>query len=391
MKKLLVINHFPTVYPPISGGTLRYFHLYNELSSYYEITLLSQTFKRRSGLFHLGHNFREYKIEIDSSYVYKDQITSPNLMEIYEHTLIQNIKSSNFPTVYSKYFNQLYKEHDIIIHESPYLLNYDCYLGHDTKPRIYNSHNFEYELANQMWQNKSARKFLPLVYELEEKLTKHANIIFVTSKAEKNNFISTFNLNPEKIHLAPNGIYQEEWISREKQQYLKPTALFIGSDYPPNVEAAKYIVQDLANKCPNVEFIVAGNCCKYFLNTKKKNVKLLKQITHKQKLKLFATIDIALNPMFTGSGMSLKTLEFLSAGIPLISTNCGVRGLDLINRKHYVHAEKEDFAKKINDLTSNQKFANQISLCGQQYINSHFSWREIAESMYKIIEDKLAL
>ena len=45
MRKILVLNLFPIVYPPVSGGTLRYYHLYHQLSKYYDITLLSQPYR----------------------------------------------------------------------------------------------------------------------------------------------------------------------------------------------------------------------------------------------------------------------------------------------------------------------------------------------------------
>ncbi|MCI4621424.1 hypothetical protein AT960_11160 [Priestia megaterium] len=388
MKKILVVNHFPTVYPPISGGTIRYFHLYNELSYYYDITLLSQTYKRKGGIFHFSSTFREYRVEVDSYYynILKDTQSSE---ATYEDTLITNTQLSELPTVYKKYFNQLYETHEIIVHESPYLLGYDCYLGLDNKPRIYNSHNHEYRLANQIWQNKQARKFLPAIYQLEYKLTQYSNLIFTTCEMEKRSLISMFNLDPKKVKVAPNGVSPNEWIYKEKKTRLKPMALFIGTDYPPNNEAVSYIIHHLSDKCPDVEFIIAGACCNNFLNFKKSNVTLLGRVTHKQKLKLFACVDIAINPMFTGAGVNLKTLEFLSAGIPLFSTYYGARGLNLIDKKHYIHAEKENFADKINDFIFNQRNLKQISFYGRKYINKHYSWSNIAKNMYEQIENMI--
>lgn len=391
MKKILVINYFPTVYPPISGGTLRYFHLYNELSHYYDITLLSQTLKRKSGIFQFSPSFREYRVGIDTLYYHKSQTNSTYFESTYEHILLLNVQLSESPTIYSKYFNELYETSDIIIHESPYLIGYDRHLGLDNKPRIYNSHNHEYKLANKIWQNQNARKFLPNIYRLENKLTKYADLVFTTSKTEKDSFVSMFNLDTKKVNLAPNGICPDQWIQKKKKKTGKPIALFIGAEYPPNLEAVSYIIYHLADKCPGIDFTIAGSCCNTFSNLKQTNVKLLGRIHHKQKLKLFASADIAINPMFTGAGVNLKTLEFLSAGIPLFSTNYGVRGLDVINKKHYIHAEAENFHKKINDLVFNKRYLKQISSNGQEYVNSNYSWKKIAKSMYKKIEQKIIL
>ena len=46
---------------------------------------------------------------------------------------------------------------------------------------------------------------------------------------------------------------------------------------------------------------------------------------------IFSKTTIALAPLFEGSGTRLKILDYLSAGIPTISTNLGVEGLKLSN------------------------------------------------------------
>lgn len=385
MKKILVLNHFPTVYPPTSGGTLRYFHLYNELSRYYDITLLSQTQGHKGSFFQYSPRFREYKVEKDPI---QKQISQDlqHSEAIYELALIINVELSAHPTIYKKHYDLLYGSSDIIIHESPYLLRYDRYLGFDNKPRLYNSHNHEYVLANQIWRNQRAKEYLPFIYELEKKLTEHADVVFVTSEIERNSIIAMYNKDTKKVKIAPNGIYPDAWLQNKKRSNKKPHAFFIGADYPPNIEAVGYIIHYLADKCPDIEFLIAGGCCNTFSTIKKPNLKLLGRVHHKQKLKLFANMDIAINPMFTGAGVNLKTLEFLSAGIPLFSTDFGVRGLNLIDKKHFIHAKKEDFADKINQFCHDKKYLKEMSSRGQKYINDNYSWSNIAKSIYAEIE-----
>lgn len=385
MKKILVLNHFPTVYPPTSGGTLRYFHLYHKLSQYYDITLLSQSYRHQLQPVEFSPTFREYQAERDPLH---NQIGRyEQNQNNYEFALIMNVKLSQYPNSYKKYFDILYKKSDIIIHESPYLLGYDQYLGLDDKLRVYNSHNHEYVLADQIWENKKAREFLPSIYELEKRLVEYADLVFVTSRQERDGFTAMYNMDPVKIKLAPNGINPEEWIRNTTTLSAKPRAFFIGAEYPPNVESVHYIIHHLADKCPHIEFIIAGGCCIPFSRVKKSNVKLLGRINNKEKLKLFASVDIAINPMFKGAGVNLKTLEFLSAGIPLFSTQFGVRGLNLIDKKHYINAEQEDFADKLNEFCLDKEYLKEISACGRKYINDNYSWHNIAKSMQEEIDD----
>lgn len=378
MKKILVLNHFPTVTPPSSGGTLRYFYLYHELSRYYDITLLSQGTGHKSGLFQFSSTFREYKVGPDPKW--------SKHRSSYEFSLIEQMERSRQMTYYKEYFEKLYPDNDIIVHESPFLLEVDSYLGEDDKMRIYNSHNHEYVLANLVWKNEHARKFLPIVFKQEKKLVEYADLVFATSEMERESFISMYGKNPMQVKIAPNGIYPNTWRKSTKQLNTKPKAIFIGSEFPPNIEAVHFIIHQLADQFANIEFMIAGGCGNSFSHHKKPNVQVTGRISHKQKLTLFASANMAINPIFTGAGVNLKTLEFLSAGIPLFSTTFGVRGLDLIDFKHYIPADKDNFAAVLNQYCAEDELLEEIASNGQKYINEHYSWRTIARGIYDEIE-----
>ncbi|MDM5317337.1 glycosyltransferase family 4 protein [Fictibacillus sp. b24] len=388
MKRLLVLNHFPTVIPPTSGGTLRYFHIYEELSKHFDITLLSQTFGHKQGVFQHSPTFREYKVPKDPYYNKVVQKLQHNELT-YEFAMIIQTELSKYPTLFKKHFDTLYPSSHLIVHESPFLLGVDSYIGKDHKPRMYNSHNHEYRLAEQIWKNENARNYLPTLFDLEKKLVTGAELVFSTSENEKNHFTKMYQANPAKVKIAPNGINPYEWLPRKEEFNKKPVAFFIGADYPPNIESVDFIVHHLAERCTQINFVIAGGCCAPFSNsTAKPNIKLLGRVRHKQKIKLFSESDIAINPMFTGAGVNLKTLEYLSAGIPLFSTLCGVRGLNLTNMKHYIHTEREDFAYKLNRYPNDPNFLKKVAAQGQHYINRNYSWNSIVQNMKTEI-DKL--
>jgi len=77
----------------------------------------------------------------------------------------------------------------------------------------------------------------------------------------------------------------------------------------------------------------------------------------------------------------LKTLEFLSAGIPLFSTEFGIRGLELNDQQHYIKAEKKDFPDKINQFIQNKKMLIEIAQNGRSYVNHNYSWSAIAKNI----------
>ncbi|KZE69019.1 hypothetical protein AWM68_01765 [Fictibacillus phosphorivorans] len=382
MKKILVLNHFPTVIPPTSGGTLRYFHIYEELSKFYDVTLLSQTYGHKQGVFQYSQTFREYKVPKDP-YYYNKVVQKLQHNELtYEFAMIIQTELANYPTLYKKLYDSLYPLCHLIVHESPFLVEVDSYIRKDHKPRVYNSHNHEYMLADQIWRNEKARNYLPALFKLEKKLVKCADLVFSTSETEKDHFIKMYKANPAKVKIAPNGIDPYGWLLRKEKYNQKPLAFFIGADYPPNIESVDFILHHLADKCTEINFVIAGGCCVPFSHfTTKPNVKLLGRVRNKQKIKLFSESDLAINPMFTGAGVNLKTLEYLSAGVPLFSTLCGVRGLDLTNMKHYIHTEREDFAYKLNRYSNDPNLLQKVATDGQHYINKNYSWNSIVEKM----------
>ena len=57
-------------------------------------------------------------------------------------------------------------------------------------------------------------------------------------------------------------------------------------------------------------------------------------VAERAKAALLGCVDVALNPMRTGSGTNLKVIEYLAAGVPVVSTPFGVRGLDVVDGDH---------------------------------------------------------
>lgn len=374
---VLVLNFFPTINPPTSGGELRYFHFYKELSEYFHVTLLSYGHTYHDNKIRYSDSFQEIRVSYDEIYL--------KCYEYLEKKAIGPVSalafalSSGYPSRFVQQYKGLYPYYDLIIHEGPYTLGFDRYFGYDKKPRIYNSHNFESTLVRSIWSGKHANKYISYITNLERILARKANLIFATCEAERQKFINLFQIPKKKVRLAPNGI-TGKWLKRKgnTQKEIKK-AFFIGSNHPPNFEAVHFITHELAEQCPEVQFIIAGKCGIPFSHIQKGNIEWVDQVDEGLKLELFSTADIAINPMFSGAGTNIKTLEYLSAGLPLISTRVGARGLGLMDQIHYIQAEKYDFASKLKVLANDEIEVDKITQEGQRYVNRYFLWRNIAK------------
>ena len=64
---------------------------------------------------------------------------------------------------------------------------------------------------------------------------------------------------------------------------------------------------------------------------------------------LYAAADIGLNPVTYGSGTSVKVIEYLAAGLRVVSTAAGMRGYEQL-RERIHKTELADFAAVITTL-----------------------------------------
>jgi hypothetical protein len=91
-------------------------------------------------------------------------------------------------------------------------------------------------------------------------------------------------------------------------------------------------------------FVLKGQCSKRFQNHKLENVFLDPVPGNVSSYSKICTV--ALNPIFQGSGTSLKVLDYLANGLPVITTEFGMRGYE--DLKSFVTLSDENsFAQKI--------------------------------------------
>src|ERR1700722_7374587 len=215
MKRILVMNFFPAFVPPASGGEVRYFHLYSRRSRQFDVTLLSPTFSasKPEVVIH-SPTFREHRIPKEP---FQDQlyvsIAEENLAA--EFSALVCALAARRPNRYHEAFFELQAGVDLIIHESPNMLDYDVLAGIDGRPRIYNSYNVESDLVGQLWKGPAAAQYIALVNDLERRLVSNSDVCFAVSESEAGRFAEKYSLSPDLFTVIENGIGAEEFPSHE--------------------------------------------------------------------------------------------------------------------------------------------------------------------------------
>ncbi len=231
MKRLVVLNFFPAFYPPRSGGEQRYYYLYRHLSKYYDVTLLSPTFPdARPEVIRFGETFREHRIPKEQ--VHKNLHAQLDREEIGRECsgLVCALASAE-ETAYKRACRQLIAAADVIIHDSPFTVEYDEGLGTDRRPRIYNSYNVEAVLARQMFEGPRRDAYIDTVQRLEARLVRCSELVFATSVQEKESFQEMYGCDPGSIVVIANGFEPADASApRARPPGLdRPFALFLAS------------------------------------------------------------------------------------------------------------------------------------------------------------------
>ena len=397
MTRLLVLNFFPAFYPPSSGGEQRYFHVYHHLSRRYDVTLLSPTFPHQSEeVVEFNTSFREHRIPKEQIHVelHRD-LDAQSIGQ--ECSALVCALAAKSETAYHRRYRALVPHADIVVHDSPFMVDYDEQLGKDGKPRVYNSYNVEASLMQQMLEGPHKARYVSLIGELEARLVGASKLVFATSNAEREMFVERYDCDPGKLAVAPNGFEPpaedapENELAPDRDIHAwpagdaRPLAIFLGSAHPPNVEAARFVCEVIAPALSRLRFAIAGSVCDR-LGRAPENVRLLGLLSGPAKVRLFRRCAVALNPMFTGAGTNLKMLDFMSAGLSIVSTPVGARGLDVEDGRHCVVAARDGFAAAVVGLIEDPTRRSRLGDSARALAYERYTWRSIADGMHQALE-----
>lgn len=129
--------------------------------------------------------------------------------------------------------------------------------------------------------------------------------------------------------IIPITLKNTSQLGNIEQANKKNYALFLGAATYANIEGAKYIVQEIAPKCEDINFVIAGKGLKEALRneTISNNVTVFSFV---EDLKpLFENAFVFLVPLFSGSGMKVKIAEAMMYGKRIIGSSLAWWGYEI--------------------------------------------------------------
>lgn len=257
---------------------------------------------------------------------------------------------------------------------------------------VYDAHNVEGVLRTELLDDGAGGSEVARgVVEVERAVCAAADLVLACSHDDARAFASIYGVPFDRIRVIPNGAFtskikppsdDEKHAARQKLDVEhRPVAFFLGSNYGPNVEAARFIAEALAPALPEVLFVIGGGVGEGLDDTQQRsNVRITGRLSDEELLTWLRASDIAVNPMFGGSGTNIKMLDFMAAGLPIVSTGVGARGI-VTSERAFVVAHAENFADTVRNLLANADERTRLAAGARSQADRFYSWERISDNL----------
>jgi len=396
MKLLFICTTLP--FPPNSGGKVKSYHMLKYLYSKYKITIATALYGED---INLADDFQaEFQVEEFISEPIDCPRTPINLLISY----FQN-KTLNEYRHWSKSFSDKLVSHlknaDCIIVDHYEMMQYIPTNYYDKV--VLHTHNAEHiiwkrfsELKDQSW----LRKFV-----LKSESSRIAN----KEKIYCNNVKKVLASPNDRLALEKVGVKGDNFgltyhLGDESQLQLpeldpnvtSPMILFIGTlTWEPNIDGLLWFLENcwstIKEHYPDVQLVIGGK------SPDKRLVEWAEQdsaiaitgfIEDPEEYLTKARVFIA--PLRFGSGMKVKVLNAMYRGIPTVTTDIGIEGLDVEDGIHIaVGNEPAEFTARVEKLLTDNDYWNQLKTASRSLAGSKYTWQEVHKELDLAIADVL--
>jgi glycosyltransferase involved in cell wall biosynthesis len=406
------VSFFPAFAPPRSGGEMRLWHLYTRLANLgFRVRMATAT-----------HPFVEPETirhnELCEERRVPKTVAHHRLHQVMERVLGQGecsgvvvAMAARFHKPFVERVREIVATSRIVVFEYPFPLGpLFPYRSKDRPFLVYNAYNVESALLRETMRGMPGRLAARWLARHERILGRRADLVFACSHEDADALATRCDIDPTKIYIVPNGVEMtriapvdladdESAAQARRRLGLAPetaVALFLGSQHPPNIEAARFLIEKVAPRLPETAFLVAGSVCEGLLlqgaeartPSTVRNVRLHGKFEEEEKRVLMRAATVAVNPVFSGSGTNLKMLEFFAAGLPVVSTQRGARGLAARDGQQLVLASAENFAETLEDLLADREKRITIGRASRRLAGERYDWDHIAEAEAEILHHK---
>ena len=284
-------------------------------------------------------------------------------------------------------------EFDLVTCEAPQMLLPALSISEEFDlPLLLNKHNASYK------NNKSLLEEVPVpsviadrtvesLRQLEQRAINEADAVVFQSEAD----MEHFDIDGTETRVIQNGTNVEPFTSVSSTDSIPvsadlrdaPLCIFVGSyDYYPNEEAARRIIDDIAPALPDIDFLLVGR------NAPDSSAKNVYTPGYVEDLDSVLTeADVALCPLFRGSGTKLKVMDYMAAELPIVTTEVGAAGIRLKDGENALFAQStEEFIDAIETLIESPELRESLSnKAGELAVE--YTWESLFEEYDEVVRE----
>ena len=165
-----------------------------------------------------------------------------------------------------------------------------------------------------------------------------------------------------------------------KKSFLSSHGLvFIGSrDHAPNRDGLAWFLSEvwpiILAELPEITFTVIGDWQGQFGHCK--NVTFLGRVSATDAANAMSVARVGIAPLRYGAGLKRKTLHYLAAGLPVVTTNFGLQGLEdavSIKPAAVIAHDPREWASRVLEVHSREDLWTEVSQNALRYVATRFS------------------
>ncbi len=287
---------------------------------------------------------------------------------------------------------------DLVISEGPQMTTaaFDIAATHGA-PVLLNKHNAMYALLDQLLADSSlprriTQRAVDSLRRFEQTAIDRADAVVFQSEADRELFTIPSDT---RVATIPNGTDHATIQSGGSAEQLCETyglspddthVVFIGSyEYLPNREVAETIATRVAPQLHDVEFLLVGRDPPELPDLE--NVHTLGFVEDLPGV--LAMADIAICPLERGRGTKLKMMDYLAAGLPIVTTSVGAEGIDVTDGESVLIRDDSDgLVEAIAQLAADERLRTELGAAAA-ITGAKYAWPAVLADYDPLIHELL--
>jgi glycosyltransferase involved in cell wall biosynthesis len=387
-------------YPPTSGKRLRTLHLMMRLAERHQITYIGRICQSSGDEARQANEYlRAHRIE---TLLVEDPLPRKNGLMFYGR-LAANLFSSwpysvtsHQSAIMRQAVNHYAANHKVDLWQFEWTGYLPTLSRAFTAPRLVIAHNVDtliWQRFHETARGVGKRFFLKKQWRDYERFEswafKHAERVVAVSPEDA--ILIRERFGQPKVDVVDNGIdraYFEQVTGRRDPRRI----LFLGAlDWRPNCDAvdlllAKIFPRVLAQE-PQARLVLVG---------RNPSQGLVQRVASMPGVELHANVPdvrpflgdcgVMTVPLRIGGGSRLKILEALASGLPVISSQVGAEGLNLLPNKHYTQADEDAVAPALLNAIRHPEVGLALAQEGRKLVLETYDWDHLAKKLERVWE-----